>query len=336
MTFGSVEQEALRDEYERDRRAHASKDESERNGQDEPERLRVVTIEELLGLEIPARECLLSPVLREKEVAMIHAWRGIGKTHMGLGIAFAVASGGNFLAWSAPRPRRVLYVDGEMPGQTMQERLAAIVAQSANADAFEPENLRLVCADLQETALPNLSTLAGQAAIKPFVDEAHLIIIDSISTLASYGRENEAESWMPMQSWALALRRQGKSVLLLHHDGKGGQQRGTSRREDILDVIISLRRPSDYEPRQGARFEVHFGKARGLHGKDVESFEAQLAVIGGCATWTTRPLEDAQLARAAALYRDDCKPGDVAQDLGVSRATAYRLKKLAAERGMLS
>src|SRR5690349_1292714 len=123
---------------------------------------------------------------------MIHAWRGIGKTHMGLGIGFAVASGGDFLGWSAPRARRVLYVDGEMPGQTMQERLAAIVRQSENADGFNPENLRLVCADLQERSLPNLSTPAGQAALAPFVDTADLIIIDSISTLASHGRENEA------------------------------------------------------------------------------------------------------------------------------------------------
>src|SRR5438552_795292 len=93
--------------------------------------------------------------------------------------------------------------------------------------------------------------------LEPFLTEADLIVIDSISTLAGAGKENEAESWLPMQEWALALRRAGKSVLLLHHDGKGGQQRGTSRREDILDVVIHLRRPADYEPQQGARFEVH-------------------------------------------------------------------------------
>ena len=34
-----------------------------------------------------------------------------------------------------------------------------------------------------------------------------------------------------------------KTVLFVHHSGKGGQQRGTSRREDVLDTVIALRYP---------------------------------------------------------------------------------------------
>jgi putative DNA primase/helicase len=296
---------------------------------------RVLDVRELLALEIPPREYLLDPILREKETAMVHAWRGVGKTYFGLELAFAVASGGSFLGWRAPRARSVLYIDGEMPARTMQERLAAIVASSDRADDFDAANLRLLCADLQDAPAPNLSTIGGQLALEPFVDAADLVVVDSISTLAGYGRENEAESWLPMQAWALKLRRRGRSVLLLHHDGKGGAQRGTSRKEDILDVVIHLRRPSDYEPREGARFEVHFPKARGLHGETVEPFEARLDVIDGRTAWTIRKLEDAQLARAAALFGDGAKAGEVARELGVHRATAYRLKKRAEDGGLL-
>ena len=57
---------------------------------------------------------------------------------------------------------------------------------------------------------------------------------------------------------------------------KGGGQRGTSRKEDILNTVISLRKPPDYSPAQGARFEVHYEKARGFYGKDAEPFEAWL------------------------------------------------------------
>jgi hypothetical protein len=48
-----------------------------------------------------------------------------------------------------------------------------------------------------------------------------------------------------------------------------------SRREDVLDTVVNLRRPEDYE--QGARFEVHFDKSRGFMGKDAEPFEATLS-----------------------------------------------------------
>ena len=34
------------------------------------------------------------------------------------------------------------------------------------------------------------------------------------------------------QEWLLRLRRRGVSVLIVHHAGKGGEQRGKSRRED--------------------------------------------------------------------------------------------------------
>lgn len=296
---------------------------------------RVVTLHELLALEIPVRQYLLYPILREKEIVMLHAWRGVGKTHVALEIAYAVASGGSFLDWKAQRPRRVLYLDGEMPARSMQERLASIVRASAQAEGFDPSNLKLVCSDLQERPLPNLSSRDGQEWIDALVEGADLVVIDSISTLAGHGRENEAESWLPMQEWVLSLRRRGKSVLLLHHDGKGGQQRGTSRKEDILDVVMGLRHPKDYAPSEGARFEVHFDKARGLHGEAVVPFEAQLHGDHENARWTTRRIEDAQLERAATLLRDGCSVMELATELGVSRATAYRLKKQAKEKGLL-
>jgi putative DNA primase/helicase len=307
------------------------------NGASERTRLRAVSVDELLKLEIPTRQYLLEPIFREKETAMIHAWRGVGKTYFALEIAFAVASGGSFLRWRAPCARPVLYVDGEMPARTMQERLAAITNASTRADDFDPANLQLVCADLQDAPLPNLATPEGQTLLAPFVDAADFIVVDSISTLATgYGRENEAESWLPMHAWALQLRRRGKSVLFLHHEGKGGQQRGTSRKEDILDLVIGLQRPSDYDPREGARFEAHFKKTRGLSGDAVFPFEATLEVREGKTVWAMRTIEAAQLARAAALYNDGAKPADVAQELSVSRATAYRLKAKAREEGLLS
>ena len=150
-----------------------------------------------------------------------------------------------------------------------------------------------------------------------------------------YGRENEAESWLPVQEWALALRRRGVSVLFVHHAGKGGAQRGTSRREDVLDTVICLRHPDDYSPTEGARFEVHFEKARGLHGDDAKPFEAKLEVRDGAALWTMRDIEDAELARAIDLFSEGYSVRDTAAEMGISRSKAGRLRKAAVEQEML-
>ncbi|UQZ88834.1 hypothetical protein C4J81_06325 [Deltaproteobacteria bacterium Smac51] len=64
--------------------------------------------------------------------------------------------------------------------------------------------------------------------------------------------------------------------MIVHHAGKNGDQRGTSAKEDIMDTVINLRRAKDYQTEEGARFEVHLTKARGVSGPEARPFEAQL------------------------------------------------------------
>src|SRR5215831_2032966 len=42
--------------------------------------------------------------------------------------AYGTACGQGFLGFEVPKPRRVLFVDGEMPGEAIQQRLASLVA----------------------------------------------------------------------------------------------------------------------------------------------------------------------------------------------------------------
>ena len=111
--------------------------------------------------------------------------------------------------------------------------------------------------------------------------------------------ENEAESWLPMQQWLLKLRRKGKAVLFVHHGNKSGKQRGTSRREDILDVVIKLQHPPNYTAESGAEFEVHLEKARGVYGDDARSIEASSSTktqtdawIGPGSFWRIRIMKE--------------------------------------------
>jgi putative DNA primase/helicase len=291
--------------------------------------IRAIPLDAFLKLVIKPRAQLLAPILREKDLAMLYAPRGTGKTFLGLAIAYAVASGGSLMRWRAPTPRKVLYIDGEMPTATLQERLSNIVtgaSEQAPSDSF-----MMLPADLFENGLPNLATPAGQAAVEPLLDGIDLVLMDNQSTLASVGRDNEADSWESMQTWLLRLRRRGHAVLLIHHAGKGGQQRGTSRREDVLDTVIALRHPDDYVPSEGARFNVHFEKARGVYGDDVKPFEAKLTVVGGGLQWTYRDLDDADRDRVTALKKAGLSIREIAEETGLSKSTVHRLKQKAEE-----
>jgi hypothetical protein len=298
--------------------------------------LRSLTIGELLALELPPREYILSPIVPRRGLVMLFAQRGIGKTYTALSIAYAVASGGSALKWHAPKPRRVLYIDGEMPLEALQERLADITAGAEN----EPpaENLRLLAADYQEW-MPDLSTHEGQAALEPFLDGTEFVVLDNLSTLVRCEGESESDSWIPIQEWLLKLRRRGITVLLVHHAGKNGSQRGTSKREDILDTIIALKRPGDYDAAQGARFEVHLEKARGISGDDAKSFEASLQIsdtpTDRSARWVCTEMEDARLNSAVELFKLKMSVRDVATELTISKSTAQRLRDKAREKGLL-
>ena len=288
-------------------------------------RLQPLPLGTFFKLDIKPREMLLAPIIPEKGLAMLYASRGTGKTFIALGIACAVATGTGFLKWKAPKPRRVLLIDGEMPASALQERLANIVAGTVTE--ADPDGLKILAGDLiEEGGIGNLASPEIQVELDPWLADTDLLILDNLSSLTAVIRDNDAESWGPIQDWLLRLRRRGISVLIVHHAGKGGQQRGTSRREDVLDTSISLRRPEDYVPAEGARFEMHLEKGRGIVGDDAKPFEAKLEVRGKSAIWTTRDIEDVKLARVKALLEDGFSVRDIADEMGTSKSAVQRLK----------
>lgn len=300
-----------------------------------PSRLQTLNVAEFLSLDIPLRELILDPWLPEKGLAMLVAPRGIGKTLFALSVAYAAACGCGFLIFKVPKPRRVFYLDGEMPARTMQERIASIIEGFAQQPPA-PSYFRILTADLTEDGLPDLSTEEGQAEIDAQIGDAELIILDNLSTLVRSGKENEAESWMPIQSWILNHRRAGRSVLLIHHAGKNGTPRGTSKREDVLDTVISLRRPQDYLPGQGARFEIHFDKARGFFGDTAQPFEAAYEVEQGAAVWSHKNIESGTMEIVIAACQQNMSVRKIEQEYGIPKSTAARLRQQAISEGKLN
>lgn len=299
----------------------------------EPERkVKAIGIADFLSLKFPPRENILDPWLPMQGLCMIHAPRGVGKTHLSVGIGVAVASGGQFLRWKAPKARGVLFIDGEMPAVVIQERLSRIIV-SADCEPTAP--LRIITPDLQGYGMPNLATLEGQESIEPYLDGISLVIIDNISTLCNGGRENDSESWLIVQGWALRLRSRGISVLFIHHSGKSGQQRGTSRREDVLDTALSLRHPGDYMPDQGACFEIHFEKARGIFGDDTKSFEARLTTSNDRQEWELKDCELSLTEKVADLLNDGVPQAEIPELLNVTRGAVSKCKSKAQGKGLL-
>jgi hypothetical protein len=289
---------------------------------------KTVDLTELLTMELKPRTFVLDPILPVKGIAMLYAWRGSGKTFFLLELTYSIACGaGNCFAWSVPERRPVLYVDGEMDSTELQERARAIFGSH---DGAIPEKgmYRFITPDLEEVA-PEILTADGRRRIEDKLRGGELIILDNLSSLIPVGEERETEDWAIVQEWLLKLRRCGYTTLFAHHAGKGGGQRGTSNREDVLNLVMNLRRPADYTPEDGLRAEVHFEKLRHRAiGEAVQPFELKLETDEhGRACWTRKPLKELIEKQAFQMFAAGMNNREISEDLKLNRFQVYRLKK---------
>jgi putative DNA primase/helicase len=95
----------------------------------------------------------------------------------------------------------------------------------------------------------------------------------------------------------------------------------------LVDTSFSLRRPSDYSMDQGARFEVHIEKGRGVFGEHARPFEAWLQGRDGEAAWAMKDVEDAALSRVAALLAAGMSVREIAEETGATKSSVHRMKQ---------
>ena len=291
----------------------------------------VVAAKMLRDIALQPRPMLLDPILARASLTLLCGPRGIGKTYLALSMALAVASGGPALRWRAANPARVLYVDGEMPRQTLMERLAGLAAGARIAPVND--NLRLLAAEGDGRKRPELGTREGRALIESAIgDGVDLVVLDSLAVLMRGRRINPGRAWLVVEDWLLDLRRRGIAVLVVRNGSPGPYQCETTRHADVVDTAIALHHPASYEPLDGARFVVQVTKGRALHGLDARSFEALLDEEDGALCWTVFSPEEALLARAMGLFAEDFTVREVAARLRISKTHAHRLRVAGQER----
>ena len=251
----------------------------------------VLSLSDFQALPIPQRDYLVFPWLAASSLNMVFAARGLGKSWFVHQLALCLARGVKFFDWLVPRECRVLLVDGEMPSAVLQKRFSILAGKAL------PDGLDILPSEsLWQDGNPlNLNDPATQDRFQKMLDaravkglKPDLIIIDNLSSLTSGTDENDNGALDGLLHWQMGLRHQGYAVLLVHHAGKGpnGDQRGASRREDLLDTCIRLSAPLNLpEPARGACFEISFSKTRDQRPTPDKLTVALALDNGGEAEW---------------------------------------------------
>jgi hypothetical protein len=234
--------------------------------------LKAPTLRQLLETTFSDRQHLLFPWLREQESCMVYAATGVGKSMFALSAALAIAGGGEFLGWKSDerangRQWRVLYIDGEMHVGDIQERVRMLMhaVPSVNHEKAGV-NLRFIARQHQEpdAAFPSITEPAGMKFVRERVaqDAIDLVILDNFSTLGEVEDENAASSFNAIQQFLLQLKVQGVATMLVHHAGKSGDFRGSSKLAATFETILKLERLGSSVEHGAAAFRVRWDKVR--------------------------------------------------------------------------
>jgi putative DNA primase/helicase len=222
---------------------------------------------------VPEQEVLLSlngvPMIRRETVSEIVAFRGIGKSMAAGGFIRALTTGEGFLGFQSKGGYRVLLVDGEMPKALLQSRLNNLVGPV-------PTGLLRV-RSLSQTPMSYMAPMSTKTEQVAFMNRLRawrpdVIIFDTKSSVFKHDT-NDQQQLLVVNEFLIQLRAQGYAVILTHHAGKNGSQRGRTDNDDILDLVIQLKARDGWSPGDGLEFALEFEKNR--YGDKLECFDAK-------------------------------------------------------------
>jgi putative DNA primase/helicase len=280
-------------------------------------------------LSLPPRKSYLHPIIQEQTITLCSGERGLGKTWFGMSIADSITQGRDLGPWEAVDSVPTLYLDGEM---------AALDTQSRDR-ILNPHNNRRSPLYFYSDAYANTLGLPRANLLNPSWRESMLnfltdkkikvFIIDNLASLAGGIDENAKKDWDPVNNWIIELRFKGVSIFMEHHVSKDGTQRGTSAREDNIDLSILLKKPQNYQTENGADFIVSFTKTR-LPLEDLRFLQDYRFTLGkdrtGNTIWTWSTVRADIRDQALNMLKDGVPQKDIAAALGISGARVSQIK----------
>lgn len=278
--------------------------------------------------KLPPRRVLVSDnnrsaVFYEKSLNQVFAYRGQGKTMFTHGLVNILIHGGEFLRYKSTGGFKVLIADGELPDIQLQERVIKLIGNSGGL-------LKLMSPDrMPKHIFPSLSDPGWQAEFLKRAEELKpdVIVFDTLTACFRFDT-NDADVWLLVNQFFIALRIKGYCVIVVHHAGKSGSQRGRTDGDDNLDLSIKLDAPKGWAPGDGLEIIVSYEKVRA--GGDLPGFQAKYDNDSG--KWNTEVDEEGNEVVRMLLQGDSVR--SVASALDIPKTKIWRLKKQSEKAGI--
>jgi KaiC/GvpD/RAD55 family RecA-like ATPase len=215
------------------------------------------------------RRILLDPIIGEGYLVWLYAEPQIGKTWLGLAMAYALARGNSIVGrWRTIDPVGVLYVDGEMLPNELEESISMVMAGAGDISGSRP--FEVICAQSHDDGLVDILSEKWQQIIEEALKGKKIVILDNFQSLTDNGQA----AFEQVRRWVRKLTRKGVAVVVFDHTNREKDLQGNIGKERVANLVIALRYP-DKRAKKDGRILVEYPKARRLHGADAEPFQLQ-------------------------------------------------------------
>ncbi|MBC3919225.1 AAA family ATPase [Undibacterium sp. CY18W] len=292
-------------------------------------KMMLMTAEALTKISVPNRKKHWGKLILSNQTGMFYGPRGCGKTWLLMGIAISISSGVSFLDHHPFKQRRVIYLDGEMDISSFKDRL---IMMCDSLDTPPPKNLSIFTPESFAGLMPSITDPVGQTQIDQMIGtEWDVVIVDNYSAWSGDGRETP-EAFAPLAKWMLAHKHAGRCVIVVHHSGKKGGQRGSSRHEDALDWSVSLN-PVDNKSTDGSlRIQMTWEKKRHLASDEALPITVVMAKsTKGELQWeySRGHSVSAIASKIISMKANNMSSAEIANQLKIDRSTVNRHLKAA-------
>jgi KaiC/GvpD/RAD55 family RecA-like ATPase len=274
-------------------------------------KLWVENLGSILKKEYPKPEPLIDGLLYTGDQALVFGKAGSGKSYITMKMMLHLAMGKDFAFYTIPKPKKVLYVDGEISPEMIQSRYLKMKAPLEDINKWEQacENLMYISRfltpqskelnletgeyEIDDNSEISLRTLEEKRNMQQLMNtiivmEPDVVVLDNIFTLFAFEDYSSPTEWilhvMPLLNF---LRKENIACWIVDHANKGNGLFGTMSKQVTLDLLIRLeseRQEIDIHDEQDEKgidfsFKFSFEKARRL--TSIQQQEVDFEMING-------------------------------------------------------
>ena len=226
------------------------------------------------------RPYILDPILKPGHYCLIYGGTGVAKTWFTLAMALGISRGESFIDyWGYEgKARKVLYVAGEMEPEMFGERLQKLSSLESKNFLLVRENLNLVDSADQERLLDTIAERGSQ-----------VVVLDNLTTLAEQGAYESG--FGKLLKLINRLKESGIAVILVHHENKAGEFKGSTKIKDVAEMSLHLVKAPG---KSGINLYVNADKVRGKADKSTVAFKVHFDPSLPNGKWHISELSDSE------------------------------------------